>query len=99
MQTLQLHLDSSMIDWSSARVISIMIALSNAPPLLPLIGKSAVMFVQSTPFCSIFSHYSAMSLSAVVYASEVSQGMQEQCLLALVTHSSCAVETSVKSLV
>lgn len=39
-----------------------------------------------------------MSLSVEVYASEVSQEMQEQRLLAPETHLGCAVATSVKDL-
>ena len=40
-----------------------------------------------------------MSLSVVMYASEVSLEIQVRCLLAPVTHPSCAVVTSVKSFV
>ena len=36
----------------------------------PEFDKSAAMFVQSTPLCAKLFHFFAMSLSAVVYASE-----------------------------
>lgn len=67
---LQPHLDSSMTDCSSAGVSAVEMAQIEVQSLFPKFDKSAAMFVQSTPIGTKPYHFFAMSLSAVVYASE-----------------------------